>query len=93
MTPEDARLIVKATGKEQAAMSGAYADDRAIAQLLIAYEAADNCQYRFCGGMGQSGNRIVSMMTCSTCQARIYLRRALKRMGIDPDNYQPRVKL
>lgn len=33
---------------------------------------------------GGDGNRIVPMATCTQCAAHITLRRALKRLGIEP---------
>lgn len=56
-------------------------DKLAVQQLLDAFDALDYCTYRFCPGE----KRIATpMATCHTCYARMMLRRALKRMGIDP---------
>lgn len=64
-------------------------DALAIEQLIEAYRSS-NCNGFFACPGGDHVTRIIPMVTCHGCAARILLRRALKRMGItdDPENYK-----
>lgn len=63
-----------------------YIDPLALRQLSEAYAGGDGGECAFFACPGPDATRAIHMSTCPRCYSRIYLRRALKRLGIETED-------